>query len=109
MRYGILLCVVIGFFLLLDVGQRIHMITVGYEIEQLLTMRRDLRRVNKELTIERETLTAPDRIEQIALHSLNMTFPAEGQIVYVGESAPPEEAPDPDSGTTLVRSWAHER
>jgi cell division protein FtsL len=104
MRYGILLGLAIGFLLLLDVGQRIHMITVGYEIEHLVKVRRDLGRLNRQLIIERETLSAPDRIERIAIRTLRMKIPDPEQIVYVGGDAPSGEPAKPGPAVTVVRN-----
>jgi cell division protein FtsL len=79
--------VVLGFMiaglLLLDIGQRIHMINLGYEIEQLLETHHNLQRVNKELLIEKGTLSSLDRIERIAKTRLGMKRPKQGRIIQV--------------------------
>ena len=103
MRYWISLGLLVGLVLLLDIGQRIHMITLGYEIEQLVKVQRDVQRLNKELIIEKETLSAPDRIERIAMESLGMKIPDDGQVIYVGILRPNDRSPEPGSKMTLVR------
>ncbi len=104
MRYWVLAALLVGSLLLLEIGQRVHMITLGIEIEQLQGMHQDLRRSQKELLIERETLSALDRIEKIAHESLGMTKPGADQIVYV--DILPEGTPPPEKGPaiTLVRN-----
>lgn len=84
MRRLICIGLLVGSLLLLDIGQRIHMITVGYEIEQLKKNQQDIQRVHKELLIERETLSSLDRIERIAIQTLGMRRPLAGQIIEVG-------------------------
>jgi cell division protein FtsL len=74
---------VIASLLLLDIGQRIHMIHLGYEIEQLLETHSDLERVHKELLIEKGTLSSLDRIERIAKTRLGMKRPEEGRVIRV--------------------------
>jgi len=84
MRGPILIGLLVGGLLLLDIGQRIHMITLGYEIEQLKKNHQDFERAHKELLIERETLSSLDRVERIAIQTLGMIRPEAGQIIEVG-------------------------
>lgn len=84
MRRLICIGLLVGGLLLLDIGQRIHMITLGYEIEQLKKNHQDFQRVHKELLIERETLSSLDRVERIAIQTLGMRRPLAGQIIEVG-------------------------
>jgi len=103
-RYWLLLGVLVGSLLLLDIGHRVHMITLGYEIEQLTVMRRNLERINKELLIERETLVALDRVERIAVRSLGMKRPDPGQVIHVDVLPEKPEDPGEKPGMTLVRN-----
>ncbi len=103
MRYWILAGLLVASFLVLDIGQRIHMISLGYEREQLVEMRRNLERVHRELLIERETLSALDRIERIAIRSLGMKRPGSRQIVHVGVLPENKSFPVRESEITVVR------
>jgi cell division protein FtsL len=103
-RYWLLLGLLIGSLLLLDIGHRVHMITLGYEIEQLTAMRRGLERTNKELLIEKETLLSLDRVERIAVRSLGMKRPKPGQVIHVDVLPKKPERPGGKPGMTLVRN-----
>lgn len=83
MRQWLLIVLVVAGLLLLDVGQRIHMINLGYEIEQLIGKHRDLQKIHKELLVERETLSSLNRIEPIAVQQLGMRRPEPGQVIQV--------------------------
>jgi cell division protein FtsL len=74
--------IVVG-LLFLDIGQRVHMITLGYEIERLQKTHQELKKTRQELLVERETLSSLDRIERIAVQRLGMKRPESGQIVQV--------------------------
>lgn len=83
MRYSILLGLFIVAVLLINTGSRIHMISLGYEIEDYLEILHDLKRGNKELLLEREALSGLDRIERIASQTLGMIRPGPQQLIYV--------------------------
>ena len=104
MRYWLLLGLLAGSLLLLDIGHRVHMITLGYEIEELTGMRRNLERIHKELLIEKETLVALDRVERIAVRSLGMKRPGPGQVIPVDILPKTPEEPEGKSNLTLVRN-----
>jgi cell division protein FtsL len=76
------------FFAFLLLWQRHQMIRIGYEIEQLREERVELLRMQKELLIEAESLTALDRIERIATEQLNMKQALPQQRVYTKRPAP---------------------
>lgn len=67
----------------LSLWQRNQMISIGYEIEQLKEEREGLRRVQKELLVEAESLSAVERIERIAFEQLQMKPSASQQRVHV--------------------------
>jgi cell division protein FtsL len=103
MRRVILIGTVVAGLLLLDTQQRIHMITLGYEIEQLKKTERDFHQANKELLIEQEALSSLDRIERIAIQDLKMVRPDTGQIVHVDTRPKQEKSPvDEDQDTIEV-------
>lgn len=67
----------------LSLWQRNQMVRIGYEIETLQEQKKELVRIRKELLAEAETLSAVDRIEQIAMEQLGMKVPRPQQRVYV--------------------------
>ncbi len=83
MKYWFFFGIVVAGLLILDIGQRVHMINLGYEIEQHLKTHRDLKKVHKELLIERGTLSSLDRIERIAIQRLGMKRPEHEQVIQV--------------------------
>lgn len=72
----------------LSLWQRNQMIHIGYEIEQLKEEREALVRVQKELLVEAESLSALERIERIAVEQLEMKPGGSQQRVYI-------DTPDP--------------
>jgi hypothetical protein len=69
------------------------MIYIGYEIEQLKVEKEALLRVQKELLVEAESLSAMERIERIAVEQLAMKPNGSKQRIYVnaeGLLPPPE-------------------
>ena len=97
---------VIG-LILLSVWQHVHIVTLGYEIEQAQQERKELRQIHRQLLIEAETLSALDRIEQIAMTKLGMIKPKDGQVILVEKKRPsgpyPDPSPGPLSDVRLVR------
>lgn len=67
----------------LSLSQRNQMARIGYEIEHLQEKKKELVRIRKELFAEAETLSAVDRIEQVAMEQLGMKVPRPQQRVYV--------------------------
>ncbi|HIE65049.1 MAG: cell division protein FtsL [Nitrospira sp.] len=67
----------------LSLWQRNQMVRIGYEIGRLQVQKKELVRIRKELFAEAETLSAMDRIEQIAMEQLGMKVPRPQQRVYV--------------------------
>jgi cell division protein FtsL len=67
----------------LSLWQRTQMVRIGYEIESLQEQKKELVRIHKELLAEAETLSAVNRIEEIAMEQLDMKVPRPQQRVYV--------------------------
>lgn len=74
----------------LDIWQHVHIVTLGYEVEQAKQKQKELQQIHRQLLVEVETLSALDRIEQISIARLGMIKPREGQVVLVrtGEAHP---------------------
>jgi cell division protein FtsL len=72
---------------LLYVWQHIHVVRLGYEIEQLRERQSALVQENKTLRLELGQLRSLKRVEQIARKRLGMVTPKPGQVVLVPESA----------------------
>lgn len=79
----------------LDIWQHVHIVTMGYEVEQARQKQKELKQIHKQLLVEVETLSALDRIEQIAVARLGMARPREGQVILVQQGASPLLSPDP--------------
>lgn len=83
------------FFAFLSLWQRNQMIHLGYEIEQLHQQKAELRRIHQALLVEAESLSAIERVEQIAARQLKMAPALPEQRVYIrqakgGGTTPPE-------------------
>jgi cell division protein FtsL len=89
--------------LLLDIQQRVHMITLGYEIEQLKKKEHELQKAHKELLIEHEALSSLDRIERIAVRDLGMIRPESGQVVHVDTRPKDDGSPEDSNAIKVVR------
>ncbi|MBI3609313.1 MAG: cell division protein FtsL [Nitrospirae bacterium] len=89
--------------ILLDIWQHTHIVTLGYEIELAQQRYKALQQMHKQLLVEVETLSALDRIEQIAVARLGMTRPQDGQIIMVQTPAPPGASPEPFPGLQVAR------
>ena len=77
-------CIMIFFVvMLLYVVQRVNVIRLGYEIEDLKKEKKHLDQIHNSLLIERATLTSTERIERIATSYLQMKRPDDTQIVLV--------------------------
>lgn len=85
--------------LLLYVWQRVDLVRVGYDIQQLKARHQTLQRENHELRVKVSSLTSPERIARLATEKLNMRRPQPGEVVLVslspkaptGRPAPPIE------------------
>jgi cell division protein FtsL len=69
--------------LMLYVGGKVQIMRLGYQIEELEKQKRDLERMNRSLQIEASSLSAPGRIEEIAINRLGMVRPSKENIVVV--------------------------
>jgi cell division protein FtsL len=63
--------------------QHFEMIRIGYRMEELRMEQENLLKVQRQLSLERASLTSPDRVEAIATHQLGMTSPTVSQIVVL--------------------------
>ena len=73
--------------LMLYVGGKVQIMRLGYQIDDLEKQKRDLERMNRSLQIEASSLSAPSRIEEIAVKRLGMVRPAKDRIVVVRRKA----------------------
>ena len=65
------------------VGGKVQIMRLGYQINDLEKQKQDLERSNKALQIEASSLSAPARIEEIAVKRLGMVRPPKENIVVV--------------------------
>lgn len=92
--------------LLLYVWQRVDLVRVGYDIQQLKARHNALERENLELRVKVSTLTSPERIARLASEKLNMRRPQPGEVVLVSLS--PEAPTDRPAPPFEVRLAKHE-
>ncbi len=59
------------------------MVRLGYDIQGMQLQKEKLVSLHKKLLIEVESLSAPDRIEEIAVRQLSMSLPAPSERIYV--------------------------
>jgi len=69
--------------LMLYVGGKVQIMRLGYQIDELEKQKRDLERMNRSLQIEASSLSAPGRIEEIAMKRFGMVRPPKENIVVV--------------------------
>ncbi len=69
--------------LMLYVGGKVKIVRLGYQIEALEREKKELERENRSLRIEASSLTAPARIEEIAVKRLGMIRPPKDNVVVV--------------------------
>ncbi len=79
--------------LLLFVWERVDIVRVGYQIEQLKARKVVLQREQDELRVKVSALTAPDRLARAAADKLGMVPPQPGQVVLVNVAAPASDDP----------------
>jgi cell division protein FtsL len=78
--------------LLLYVAGKVKIVRLGYQIEALEIQKRELEHENRSLLIEVSSLSAPARIEEIAIKRLGMIRPAKENIVIVKRKKNTEKA-----------------
>lgn len=74
--------------LLLFVWERVDIVRVGYQIEQLKAKKTVLQREQDELRVKVSSLTAPDRIARAATDKLGLMPPRPGQVILVNAADP---------------------
>jgi cell division protein FtsL len=89
-------CLVLAAAVLAYAWQHFEMIRIGYQMEELRIERERLLKIQRQLSLERASLTSPDRIESIATRQLGMTMPSVSQIVVMEVYGGLEEARYPD-------------
>ena len=80
--------------LLLYVWERVDLVRVGYQVQQLKARHRLLERENDELKIKVSALTSPERIARLATHRLEMVRPRPGQVILVNLASEAPSARD---------------
>jgi cell division protein FtsL len=84
--------VVLVAILLYSAWQHFELIRYGYRIEQMQQQRNAEAQINRHLKLSIQTLTRPDRIEQLASTKLKMVQPGASDT-YILERVVPNEAP----------------
>ena len=77
--------IIIFAVMLLYAVQRINVMRLGYDIQDLKNDKKHLEQIHKSLLIEKAALTSAERIEKIATSYLEMKRPGDRQIVLVRE------------------------
>lgn len=94
---------VAGFLLLLlCVWERVDIVRVGYQIEQLKKQKVQLQRERDELRVKVSSITAPERIARAATEKLGMGPPEQGQVVLV--KVAPTFVPGREAEVRLAKS-----
>lgn len=75
--------VVVSVLLLLYVWERVSIVQLGYDAEQLKQTRTELERRHDRLRAELSRLTSPTHLEQLARKQLSMGPPEPGQVILV--------------------------
>ena len=73
--------------------QHFEMIRNGYRMEEQRREREYLLQIQRQLSLEKASLEAPDRIETIATRELGMVIPTEEQFVVIEPYRALEESP----------------
>lgn len=94
LRFLVVVFVVLGVYAV----QRVNVMRMGYEIEDLKKEKRHLEQVHNSLLIERAALTSMERIEKISTSYLGMKHPEDNQIVLV------QVGNDDKNATTLAKA-----
>ena len=103
-RWWMLMGAAVVALVFLTIGQRVHIMTLGYEIEQAKREQSELRQFHQQLLVELETLSALDRIERIAVARLGMIRPRDGQVILVGSEGLPNPSRNASPGLRLVKN-----
>jgi cell division protein FtsL len=74
------------------VGGKVQIMRLGYQLDELEKQKQDLERANRSLQIEASSLSAPGRIEEIAVKRFGMVRPPKENIVVVRRKASPGAA-----------------
>ena len=82
----IVVALVLMFVALIYVGSHIRMTRMEYDIAAALSAKELLLEEQKKLKLELAMLKAPQRIEQIALTKLQMSYPDAGQVIVLKET-----------------------
>jgi cell division protein FtsL len=80
--YGLLLATTLFY-----VGAKASIYRLGYQLGELKKQKQELEQANRALRIEAATLTAPARIEEIAVKRMGMVRPDKEHIVVVKRTA----------------------
>lgn len=88
--------------LLLCVWERVDVVRVGYQIEQLKKQKVQLQRERDELRVKVSSVMAPERIARAATEKLEMGPPEQGQVVLVKVS--PGFSPDRGAEVRLAKN-----
>lgn len=75
--------VAVSFLLLLYVWERVSIVQLGYDAEQLKQSRMKLEHRHDRLRAELSKLTSPPHLEQLARTKLSMGPPEPGQVILV--------------------------
>lgn len=82
----IVVALVLMFVALIYVGSHIRMTRMEYEIAAAISAKELLQEEQKKLKLEMAMLKAPQRIEQIALTKLQMSYPDAQQVIVLKET-----------------------
>lgn len=74
--------------LLFSAWQTFELVKHGYEVQRLERERAAEEEVNRHLRLEIETLRAPQRIEEMAIHDLKLVAPDRDQAIVIERVAP---------------------
>lgn len=66
-----------------------ELILVGYELERMRGAKAELERINRHLRLEQATLTAPQRLQDLAIRELGLVMPTPADLVVVERVTPP--------------------
>ncbi len=89
-RVVALVTILFGFSALTYVWPNVQMVLLAYEFQTQQKVHRTLLSENEILKLERESLTALDRIAPLAKKELGMRTPRPGQVVTVFLKSPPK-------------------
>lgn len=82
----IVVALVLMFVALIYVGSHIRMTKMEYDIAAALNAKENLLEEQKRLKLELAMLKAPQRIEAIARHKLQMSYPSAEQVIVLKQT-----------------------